>query len=106
MRLSLTSSCRGRLTHLVYDLVGHGYDLLASLPEHHEALQPVHNAGQPHRVPLVDDHVGALRGKGGGGEVLYRVAVGVIFNLLVVCLIVVVRVLFVRKALTQYIQLS
>ena len=94
------------MTYLVYDLNTNCYNQVSLLPHHDEPLQPVHHAGQPHRVPLVDDHVGALRCEGGGGEVLYRVAVGVIFNLLVVCLIVVVRVLFVRKALTQYIQLS
>ena len=85
-------------SHLVYNLTGHGNDLIASLPQHHETLQPVHYAGQPHGVALVDDHVGALGGEGWSGVVLYHVHVGVILNLLVVRLVVVVPIVLVGKA--------
>ena len=41
-------------SHLVYDLLGHGENVVLLLPEHHEALQPVHQAGQPHGVAHID----------------------------------------------------
>ena len=80
--------------YLVYYLVGHRYYNIAPLPEHHEALQPVHDAGQPHRVALVHDHVGALRGEGRSGVDFDAVGVvlhlgGVIVRLIVVVLLLV-----------------
>ena len=50
-------------SHLVYDLLSHGENVVLLLPEHHEALQPVHQAGQPHGVALVDQ-----QGLGCGAE--------------------------------------
>ena len=46
-------------------MLGHGDDVRLLLPEHHEPLQPVHQAGQPHGVALIDEQCLWCGGEGG-----------------------------------------
>ena len=87
-RVSVTAFLQSEI--LVNDLTANSHNFLVPLPQHDEPLKSVHNAGQPHGVPLVDNHFGALCCEGRGGIVFDAVVVGIILNLLVVILIVVV----------------
>ena len=79
--------------HLFYNLIRHGDDVRLLLPEHHEPLQPVHDAGQSDGLALVNNHLGALRSEGWCGENLDAVRVVLHLSVVIVRIIVVVLLL-------------